>query len=149
LTLNPDISSRELGRMVVNSIAENMPANDAMLGSNFSNSFTMSAMETRAIHQAASSLNELCEMLLEEPQEVKNRIHAIWSSVQNYDNYSSIDLYDFLEKFAALESRPEVLMLIREVQENLKACVLAERHGPGNSGSRGLSIYFPLHPDRA
>ena len=135
--------------MVVNSIAENIQANDAMLGSNFGNSFTMSAIETRAILQAASSLNELCEMLLEEPQEVKNRLLAIWSSVQNYDNYSSIDLYDFLEKYAALESRPAVLMLIRKVQQSLKACVLAERHGPGNPGSHGLSIYFPLHPDSA
>jgi hypothetical protein len=83
LTSNPDVSSRELGRMVVNSIAENVHANDAMLGSKFSDSFTMSTIETRAIRQAASSLNELCERLLEEPQEVKNRIHAIWSSVQH------------------------------------------------------------------
>jgi hypothetical protein len=147
LVSTPDISSRELARMVVDSIAENMPANDARLGSNFGNSFTMSAIETRAIHQAASSLNELCAVLLEQPQEVKTRIQAIWSSVQNYGNYSSIDLYDFLEKYAAMESRPAVLMLIREVQESLKACVLAERHGRGNPGSHGISIYFPLHPD--
>ncbi len=62
-------------------------------------------------------------------------------------SYFSIDLFDFLEKLAASDSRPEIRRLIRPTQQSLLDCILAEDHAASNSGSHGLSIYFPLPPN--
>ncbi|MBZ5495700.1 MAG: hypothetical protein LAP85_04810 [Acidobacteriia bacterium] len=149
LEADPVIGNKELGRSIVDSIVKNMPAIQSRFGTGIGGSYTMSAIDTRAISQLVADLNALSTALLAQPLAMNDRIDAIWSSVQNYNDYFSIDLYDFLEKYGALETRAEIKTLIRKAQESLNACVLAEGHGPANSGSHGLSIYFPLPPNLA
>lgn len=140
----PDISNRELGRNIVGSISRNMPDIQTTYGYQFGDRYTMSAIDTAAVSRLVSDMNALNTALLADPESMNDRIGAIWDSVQNYSGFFSIDLYDFLEKYALVETRPEIETLIRTVQESLRACILAEGHGPANAGSHGLSIYFPL-----
>jgi hypothetical protein len=147
LSADPDITNQDLGRRIVDSIVRNLPASQSRSQYSFKDSYTISAIDTKGIDALTADLDALAVALLAQPQEMRSRIAAIWNSVQNYYNYYSTDLYDFLEKYAALESRSDVLALIRKVQASLNACILSEAHGPANPGSHGISIYLPLAPN--
>jgi hypothetical protein len=139
----PDTSTVELGRRVVDSIVQNINGSQARSNFNVADSYTISAIETRNLAELVANLDELSLQLLARTPEMRDRIAAICDSVRNYSDFS-VDLYDFLERYAAQENSPKLDALIRKVQLGLKASVLAEAHGPANAGSHGLSIYFPL-----
>lgn len=143
---NPGISSLELGASAVHTITRNLPHMQTLFEPGFADGYTMSAIDSGAVGRLADSLDTLCQALLADPAQLRSRIDAVSTSVRNYDSFFSVDLYDFLERFEAFESRPEIKKLIRETQDSLQECVLAEAHGIRNSGSHGLSIYFPLPP---
>jgi hypothetical protein len=144
LEADPEIATQKLGGEIVRSITQSLPEIQSRFELSNVDRYTMSAIDAKAVSRLGARLDALSTAMLAHPEEMKHRIDRIRDSVQNYDNYFSIDLYDFLEKYAALETRPEIRTLIRDVQESLMACIIAEDHGPANPGSHGLSIYFPL-----
>lgn len=144
LETNPEISSKELGRQIVGSIANYIPINESRLRYSYGSIFTMSAIDVKAVPALAADLDTLARAFLEKGSDVAGRIDAIAATVQNYNYYYSVDLYDLLEKYNSTETNSEIKALIARVQESLNRSVLAEYHGSANPGSHGLTIYFPL-----
>lgn len=144
LETDPEISSAELGQGIINSIAGNVAVNETRFQYKYGSSYTMSAVDVKAVPALAADVDALASAFLSGRVDGE-RIYAITPEVQNYNGYYSIDLYDFLDKYKASESNTDVLALISKVQESLNRCILAEYHGSGNPGSHGLTIYFPLH----
>jgi hypothetical protein len=147
LEADPRIRTEDLARAVVNSIAEHIPANLRRFGFDYGDRLTMSAIDVRAAPRLVSDLDALSGALLGQPSEAADILEAVWRGIQHFNNYFSVDLRDLLEKYDSRETRPPIKALIRRALESLDACVLAEYHGPGNPGSRGLSVYFPLPPE--
>ena len=143
LETNPEISNSELGRKIISSIADNIALNESMWNYSYRSIYTMSAVDVKAVPTLAVDVDALARSFLN-GQVNFERIYAITPNVQGYTGYNIVDLYDFLDKYKATESSPDVQALISKVQESLNRCVLAEYHGSGNPGSHGLSIYFPL-----
>jgi hypothetical protein len=144
LEADPEISTQKLGGEIVRSITNSLPEIRSRFGLSNIDRYTMSAIDAKAVGRLGACLDAFSTAMLSHPEELRRRIDVIRDSVQNYDDYFSIDLYDFLEKYAALETRPEIRTLIRNAEESLEDCIIAEDHGPANPGSHGLSIYFPL-----
>ncbi len=143
LESNPEISNKDLGREIVDSIARFIPVNESRFRSSYSSAYTMSAIDVKAIPALAADLDVLAAALLEGYFD-DLRMSASTGSVQNYSGHFSVDIHDLLDKYKASEVNPGILALISNAQQSLNASILAEYHGYENPGSHGLTVYFPL-----
>jgi hypothetical protein len=142
LETNPEIGNPVLGQNIVSSIAANIPLNEQAYGS-YGAIYTMSAVDVKAVSALAADLDALVGAFVSDQASI-GPIKDFADRIQNYNNFYSIDLGDFLEKYKATQSSPDVLALVSRVQESLTRSILAEYHGSGNPGSHGLTIYFPI-----
>ena len=173
LTQNPEISSSELSKMVVESyIQEDQRILDPIAREEFasygsplsalfglgratpeqltyqlSRDITLSAIDLQVIPELIQKLNTFS-------YELQNDDQANIASARNYArSYTSIfgrevppsflDLGHFVQLVSRETTQSAVKQAADEVLKIISKVVIAEKHGDGKSGSSGLTIYFP------
>lgn len=139
-TLNntPDVDTYSLGEKVIEFIltkSDEWPEY-------YKSKLTMSAIRTDKINTLKNAIAELSAEYLLRFGEFRSHIDTLYNDIKSYSVYG-IDIYDFAEKFLTVETDPQTLIKLYNIQECLNNAVIAECHGEYMAGSHGLSIYFP------
>ena len=111
---------------------------------------TQSAIDLSYMDDLAGQLSSMADSIRSDTLTSKDAyLNAAYSS-QHYSDYyhDFIDLYDFCSKVYYYSNNFEVKAITLIVQQNLlNAVINSDYNGGILSGSKGLSIYFPLYKE--
>lgn len=168
LVKNPRIDSGELAKTIVTTyIAEDLLITDpearakyvartyetygtvsaASLANEETKTVTLSAIDLSKIPAVVKALDALVTPMSKINQKVVagSRSHA-----KSYENVFGqnipspyIDLGNFVKLLEKNSTSPNVGQAAVNLQAAIKKAVIAEKHGPNQKGSNGISIYFP------
>lgn len=132
-----DLSSEEIGVLIVNEVA-----------TNFDDYSTMSAIDQDNLEPLVSAFNELADYMVQNFADLVDVVEDTRSDAWNmggaYFEWPEIDFYDFLLLYQAGEDDPGIQSRIAPVISLFDAAILAEAHGPEHDPrAHGLSIWFP------
>jgi clostripain len=168
LVSNPKIDSAELAKSIVDSyisedtlivddkarakyISRTYEGGEAMSASQLAKeeikTVTLAAIDLSKVSDVISSLDNLVAPLSKINQKViaGSRSHAkSYESVFGEDYPSPyIDLGNFAKLIQKDSTSEAVGTAAQQLQTAIKKAVIAEKHGPSQKGSNGISIYFP------
>ena len=133
---NPDISTIDLGKNIVEIIGDNP--------NQYSNYLTMSAIDVNKIPALVSIFNDLSKDLLNKWfrqgfKKIKNAHDQTYQLAQIQQYAEMFEVYDFKEFVENLEQNPFTESVLAAFDE----AVIVERHGQYRERTNGLSIFFP------
>jgi hypothetical protein len=136
---NPDLTPRDLARLIVNQTIETM-------GDRFA--LTQSAVDTSQLGGLAQALDGFARALIPREAQYRSALTRARNNAQHYGSDSSYTTYKDLLDYAdqvAQETGDSVLAAERDkVEAALNQALVAERHtGSSLADSHGLSIYVP------
>jgi len=138
LVSNPHISPEQLAADIVDKYIISYPYDNV----------TQSAIDLSYMDDLAGQLSSMADSIRSDTLTSKDAyLNAAYSS-QHYSDYyhDFIDLYDFCSKVYYYSNNFEVKAIALIVQQNLlNAVINSDYNGGILSGSKGLSIYFPLY----
>lgn len=168
LTSNPKINSDKLAKSIVDTyITEDTLITDdaaramyvsktyettatisaSQLANEETKTVTLAAIDLSKIPAVLTSLDNLVTPMSKINQKVVagSRSHAKTYENVFGENYPSpyIDLSNFVKLLQKDSTSENVAKAAQEVQAAIKKAVIAEKHGPSQKGSNGISIYFP------
>jgi len=138
LAANPTMSPTQLAIDIVDKYIFSYPFKEV----------TQSAIDLSYMDDLAGQLSSMADSIRSDTLTSKDAyLNAAYSS-QHYSDYyhDFIDLYDFCSKVYYYSNSFEVKAIALIVQQNLlNAVINSDYNGEILSGSKGLSIYFPLY----
>jgi len=138
LVANPTMSSAQLAINIVNKYIYSYPSNEV----------TQSAIDLSYMDDLAGRLSSMADAIKSDTLTSKNAyLNAAYFSQHYRDYYHDfIDLYDFCNQLLAYSNSLEVKNIASNIQQTLlNAVINSDYNGGSVSGSKGLSIYFPLY----
>jgi len=140
LVSNPHMSPEQLAANIVDKYIISYPYDNV----------TQSAIDLSYMDDLAGQLSSMADSIRSDTLTSKDAyLNAAYSS-QHYSDYyhDFIDLYDFCSKVYYYSNNFEVKAITLIVQQNLlNAVINSDYNGGILSGSKGLSIYFPLYKE--
>jgi len=140
LAANPTMSPTQLAIDIVDKYIFSYPFKEV----------TQSAIDLSYMDDLAGQLSSMADSIRSDTLTSKDAyLNAAYSS-QHYSDYyhDFIDLYDFCSKVYYYSNNFEVKAITLIVQQNLlNAVINSDYNGGILSGSKGLSIYFPLYKE--
>ena len=140
LVSNPHMSPEQLAANIVDKYIISYPYDNV----------TQSAIDLSYMDDLAGQLSSMADSIRSDTLTSKDAyLNAAYSS-QHYSDYyhDFIDLYDFCNKVYYYSNNFEVKAITLIVQQNLlNAVINSDYNGGILSGSKGLSIYFPLYKE--
>jgi hypothetical protein len=110
-------------------------------------SITLSAIDLEALPALMKSVNDFSYALQDEDQSViagaRGYARSYTSIFGEQVGPSYIDLGNFVQIVGQETANNTVKQAAAGVIASIQNAVIAEKHGPGKSGSTGISIYFP------
>ncbi len=168
LVKNPAIDSGELARTIVQTyIAEDTLVTDPDARANYIarayetygtvSADSLAEEETKTVTLAAIDLSKIpavedaLDNLVTPMSKINQKVVAgSRSHAKSYENVFGqnipspyIDLGNFVKLLEKNSTSPNVGKAAQELQAAIKKAVIAEKHGPQQKGSNGISIYFP------
>ena len=138
LAANPAMSSTQLAIDIVDKYIYSYPFNEV----------TQSAIDLSYMDDLAGQLSSMADAIRSDTLTSENAyLNAAYFS-QHYSDYyhDFIDLYDFCSKVFYYSNSFEVKAIVLIIQQTLlNAVINSDYNGGSVSGSKGLSIYFPLY----
>lgn len=136
LKSNPEISSVEIGRRIVEWMRESSIQKWW---------FAMSACETNKSSHLVEAIDKLSRDMMynlfysyDAIKKARIETHEV---DEDWDFLA--DLYDFLQKYEKYETNQTILQDIQNVKNAFNNVIINEYHASGREGCHGLSIYFP------
>ena len=138
LVANPLMSAEQLATDIVDEYIYSYPFKEV----------TQSAIDLSYMDDLAGQLSSMSDAIRSDTLTPKNAyLNAAYFS-QHYSDYyhDFIDLYDFCKKVCIYSNNINVKNIALSIQQTLNSAVIRSGYnGSGLSGSKGLSIYFPLY----
>jgi len=138
LVANPLMSAEQLATDIVDEYIYSYPFKEV----------TQSAIDLSYMDDLAGQLSSMSDAIRSDTLTPKNAyLNAAYFS-QHYSDYyhDFIDLYDFCKKVLIYSNNINVKNIALSIQQTLNSAVIRSGYnGSGLSGSKGLSIYFPLY----
>jgi hypothetical protein len=106
---------------------------------------TISAIRTDRISALIESINTLSITLYNDETDLFTTLVSAKNETKSYPfvRYSYLlDLHDFMTHYETIETDQQILQMIRSIKNNLTDVIIAERHGSGQQGSFGISIFY-------
>ena len=139
LNTNPNVSSLDLGKMIIKSIEE-----QSHLWTKERSNLTMSAIRTDKLNELKDAIDRLSIDFLRDFDTSYNSLCSVYKEIQSFGWGSFlVDLYDFIERYMDIEKNRTTRRDLQSVLEILNDTVIAEIHGKNKIGAHGLSIYLP------
>jgi len=138
LAANPTMSPTQLAADIVDKYIYSYPFNDV----------TQSAIDLSYMDDLAGQLSSMADAIKSDTLTSKNAyLNAAYFSQHYRDYYHDfIDLYDFCNQLLVYSNSLEVKNIASNIQQTLLNTVINSDYNGGSvSGSKGLSIYFPLY----
>jgi len=136
LVSNPLISPKQLAADIVDKYIFSYPSYE----------ITQSAIDLSYMDDLAGQLSALAQTIMSDNLTPKNNYLNAASFTQNYGAPDFIDLYDFCKKVLIYSNNINVKNIALSIQQTLNSAVInSVYNGESVSGSKGLSIYFPLY----
>lgn len=142
ITSNPDISSADLGRAMVDDYINSYAGQ-------YAGTFTLSAVNLLLLDDLVSATDQLAGEIIANMSEVRTGVESAQSDAQRYDHDSGEyryykDLYDFARLVDGNVGNPAVRSAAQNVMSRVDDAVIYQRHyGTQVSASRGVAIYLP------
>ena len=139
---NPDISSDDLGRAMVDDYIN-------FYAGSYAGTFTMSAVNLLLLDDLVSATDQLAGEIIANMSEVRTGVESAQLDAQHYDHDSGEyryykDLYDFARLVDGNVGNPAVKSAAQNVMSKVDDAVIYQRHyGAEVSASRGVAIYLP------
>ncbi len=160
LTADPTVDGGGLAQLIVESYIDyDMRLNDpdfvgdldpAQAAVEFFHDATLTAVDLSAIADLNTALDSFADSLTQIDQKLVARARSYAQAYESVfgDEFPSpyIDLGNFASLIAQQSNSEVVSSAAEALQAAIANAVIAERHGPGRSGSTGIAIYFPV-PD--
>ena len=136
---NPDISTNDLGSQIIDWI-------EASAKTNIRWGFliTMSAIRTDSMQELGASLDQLSMYFNDHFNDtIKDIMKARRRTKEVGSHRQTIDLLDFIQRYADIEKDPIISEHLTTITEALNEAILKECHRWWYRRDQGLSIYFP------
>ncbi len=140
LNNSSQLSNEDIAEMIIQFVAANQYWPSEYM--------TMSAIKASAVGAVALQVDAFSQYAIANIWDIFNNVWQARNLVWEFGYGGSyeveeIDLYDFAEQYASLDSDPGVAQILQDLMDNLDTAVIAECHNSGQLRANGLTIYFP------
>ncbi len=140
LNSNPDIPNHELGRLIIEWMANDRKSYKSYGGMRY---LTMAAVRTDRIGALREAIDDLALGYLSDPARFKALVESVRKKIIYFVNTSITDLNSILLCLYRVETDLAMRAEIENVMQCLSDVIIAEIHLPKYKDIQGLSIFLP------